>query len=135
VLAVRIAVLALGPLTCIGGDLDDPEYARARQVWVEDCADCHGLTGRADGQLAKTIVPPPPDFRDPCRKITDEWIARVILSGGASYGGSEAMRSHHELRQEPIVLEQLVDYVQALREPGPCAEVGDAHPEVVPEPD
>ena len=132
---IRIAIFALGPWTCLGGDLDDPKYTRAREVWVEDCADCHGLTGRADGQLAATIDPPPPDFRDPCRKITDEWIERVILSGGASYGGSEAMKAHHELHYEPDVLRQLVTYVQALREPGPCTDVGNSQDDIVPEPD
>ena len=116
------------------GDLDDVEYSRAREVWIEDCADCHGLTGQADGRLAAGIDPPPPDFRDPCRKVTDEWIARVILSGGASYGGSESMRAHHELQYEPVVLEQLVTFVQALRQPGPCTEVGDPQADIVPEP-
>lgn len=132
---IRVGILALGPWTCLVGDLDDVEYSRAREVWIDDCADCHGLTGRADGQLAAGIDPPPPDFRDPCRKITDEWIARVILSGGASYGGSEAMRGHHELQYEPVVLEQLVTFVQALREPTPCTEVGVPQADIVPEPD
>jgi mono/diheme cytochrome c family protein len=131
---IRIALIALGPLTCLGDDLDDAKYSRAREVWVEDCADCHGLTGRADGQLAAGLDPPAPDFRDPCRKITDEWIERVILSGGASYGGSAAMKAHHELRYDAVVLRQLVTYVQALREPGPCTEVGNPQDAVVPEP-
>jgi mono/diheme cytochrome c family protein len=131
--AALIALIALGPLTCLEGDPDDPTHARARAVWIEDCADCHGLTGLGDGQRASELDPPPPDFRDPCRKITDEWIERVILSGGASYGGSEAMRAHHELHHDREVLEQLVAYVQLLRDPGPCTERGDAHREVEPE--
>ena len=123
--------LALGPLTCLEGeDPDDPVFQRAKKVWVDDCAGCHGLTGDADGARAKELGVKVPNFRDPCRKVTDDWIERVILSGGASYGGSEEMKPHHELKQDPEVLKKLVTFVQALRTEGVCEEAGDDGPPV-----
>lgn len=121
--------LTLGPLTCLDVEnSDDPSVSKARRIWIDECADCHGLAGDGDGKLAATLTPRPPDFKDPCRKITDAWIERVILSGGASYGGSEAMRPHHQLEHEPEVLANLVTFVQALRDDTQCRAAGDRDP-------
>jgi hypothetical protein len=132
-LAGLAVAVALGPLTCLEGeDPGDPVFQRARALWVDDCAGCHGLTGNADGARTKELGVAVPSFREPCRKITDEWIERVILSGGSSYGGSEEMRSYHELKHDPEVLRKLVAFVQALRQEGPCEEEADAPPVEVP---
>lgn len=113
----------VGPLTCLEDpfeDDDDPVRRRARELWITDCADCHGLTGDGAGAAAERLPTRPPDFRDPCRKLSDAWVRRVIVSGGAEYRGSAEMKPHHELRHEPEVLEALVRHVQSLRVAGPC---------------
>ncbi|HLI26828.1 MAG TPA: c-type cytochrome [Chloroflexota bacterium] len=37
--------------------------ARGRALYAEHCAICHGVTGRGDGPLARTMVPRPADLR------------------------------------------------------------------------
>jgi high-affinity iron transporter len=41
-----------------------PDAARGARLYQENCAGCHGLTGRSDGPLAKTLDPPPIAFAD-----------------------------------------------------------------------
>lgn len=41
-----------------------PDLARARQLFADNCAACHGLNGRADGPQAQAMEPPPTDFTD-----------------------------------------------------------------------
>lgn len=99
---------------------DGTERRVAHELWIRECADCHGIVGGADGRLSEQLDPRPPDFGDPCRALTDEWIGRVIQDGGASWGGNAAMRSHHELGERAEVLQALVELVQGFRGTGPC---------------
>jgi len=118
---VALLGVALGPLTCLDGAVqEDESQAEPRALWLQECADCHGPTGDGDGTRSKSLARPAPSFRDPCRRVTDEWIERVILSGGASYGGSAEMRPYHELDHDPEMLRGLVTFVQAMRQDGAC---------------
>lgn len=120
-----LAALALEPDDgCLalfaGTPPSDAERRAAHELWIRECADCHGIVGAADGRRSESLAPGPPDFSDPCRPITDEWIARVILDGGASFHGNPAMRSHHELSEHAETLAALVELVQGFRGSGEC---------------
>lgn len=41
-----------------------PDLARAKTLYAEQCAACHGATGRGDGPAAKGMDPPPANFHD-----------------------------------------------------------------------
>lgn len=41
-----------------------PDLARGAALYVEQCAACHGASGRGDGPNAKTLNPPPVAFAD-----------------------------------------------------------------------
>jgi high-affinity iron transporter len=41
-----------------------PDIARAKQLYTENCASCHGETGRGDGMAAVGMEPAPTDFYD-----------------------------------------------------------------------
>jgi mono/diheme cytochrome c family protein len=70
-LAVGLAVLAVG--WAAGGAFaqsatgpapaDAASLARGQEIYGQLCAMCHGLQGRGDGPLARTMVPRPADFR------------------------------------------------------------------------
>jgi high-affinity iron transporter len=45
-----------------------PSLAGAEQLYAVSCAVCHGTTGDADTERARTLDPPPPRFRDPARR-------------------------------------------------------------------
>lgn len=118
-----LGLVIAGPMTCLdAGDTDDPVEREAVQIWIQDCGTCHGMAGDGQGVRAKELDAPPPDFSDPCRNLSPEWIERVILSGGESYRGSPAMRAHHELAHRREVLEKLVTHVHSLRREGECTE-------------
>jgi len=44
-----------------------PDLERARALYLENCAACHGESGRGDGPLARGMEPPPIDFHDLAR--------------------------------------------------------------------
>lgn len=44
-----------------------PDLAHGAQLFKENCAGCHGETGRSDGPAAKTLDPPPIAFADMTR--------------------------------------------------------------------
>ena len=41
----------------------EASLARGREIYASSCAICHGVQGRGDGPLARTMVPRPADFR------------------------------------------------------------------------
>src|SRR4051794_8657197 len=45
------------------GPSDAASLARGQEIYGQQCAMCHGLQGRGDGPLARTMVPRPADFR------------------------------------------------------------------------
>jgi mono/diheme cytochrome c family protein len=42
---------------------DAASMARGQEIYAQYCAICHGLQGRGDGPLARTLVPRPADLR------------------------------------------------------------------------
>jgi mono/diheme cytochrome c family protein len=42
---------------------DAGSIARGQEIYGQMCAVCHGVQGRGDGPLARTMVPRPADFR------------------------------------------------------------------------
>src|SRR5262249_45483218 len=42
---------------------DATSLARGQEIYGQMCALCHGVQGRGDGPLARTMVPRPADFR------------------------------------------------------------------------
>ena len=45
--------------------LKPPLLKRAKKLYKENCAECHGVDGRANTTRAKELKPPPSNFRDP----------------------------------------------------------------------
>ena len=73
-----------------------PSVSHGRFVYLANgCATCHGPDGHGDGPVAKTLVPPPRDFRSAAyRGGTDAAsIARTISEG--VYGGGSMPRFAH----------------------------------------
>jgi mono/diheme cytochrome c family protein len=42
---------------------DAASRARGQEIYAQMCAVCHGVQGRGDGPLSRTMVPRPSDFR------------------------------------------------------------------------
>ncbi len=61
----------------------EPNLSTARQIYAEECAQCHGEHGRGDGPEARTHIPLPADLTDAKRMatVTDGEIFYQITEG------------------------------------------------------
>jgi high-affinity iron transporter len=55
--------------------------ARGRDVYLANCAACHGTTGAGDGLTAAGLVPGPGDLASSVPTLTDGELAYLIASG------------------------------------------------------
>jgi mono/diheme cytochrome c family protein len=70
------------------------EITRGEQVYDSLCLSCHGVYGRGDGPLAKTLPTPPRDLLAPPyqQQMTDEALFQIISEGkGAMPGSAEVL--------------------------------------------
>jgi ABC-type multidrug transport system ATPase subunit/ABC-type transport system involved in multi-copper enzyme maturation permease subunit/mono/diheme cytochrome c family protein len=82
-------------------------------VYVQNCAPCHGETGKGDGTAAASLDPKPRDHtnRAYMDTLTDASIAEVVKVGGALRGFPN-MPSHPHIGGDDMVA--LVAYVRSL---------------------
>lgn len=75
-----------------------PDSVRARRLFAENCASCHGAEGRGDGIAARGMEPPPTDFHD-----AERWGQRTLyglystITGGVD---DTRMRAFDELSED-----------------------------------
>lgn len=55
--------------------------ARGRELYGQNCASCHGVTGRGDGPRAKELTIPPADFKQHVPYHSDKFFFDVITRG------------------------------------------------------
>jgi high-affinity iron transporter len=113
-------ILAVGILTAACQDNQAQQIAadveRGRQVYAANgCGTCHGMHGAGDGPIARTLTPPPRDFRDAAafKNGTDPAsIANTIATGLTRDGGQ--MQSYFHLSDRERY--QLARFVMSLRD-------------------
>jgi mono/diheme cytochrome c family protein len=82
-------------------------------VYERDCAQCHGATGKGDGEEAGYLNPTPKDFRSGIlEKRSDDFLAAVVARGGPAKGLSEAMPAFPKLSKAE--LDAVIAYVRQL---------------------
>ena len=84
----------------------------AKGVYDDNCAGCHGPSGKGDGPAGKMLQPPPQDFATALKGKTDDYIKKVIKEGGAANGKSASMPPAADLTDDQ--LKSLVDYIKHL---------------------
>jgi mono/diheme cytochrome c family protein len=90
-----------------------PTLAHAQQpkeIYIQRCAACHGDKGHGDGPAGKYLQPPPADLATALKGKGDDWIAKVIKSGGASVGISSTMMPNPNLSDAQV--NGLVAYIK-----------------------
>ena len=106
--------------------VDKPGYDRlhlalGRDVYVAQCAGCHGTTGDGKGPAAVHLNPPPRDYRNGVFKFTSTPRGskprrddlRRIVTYGAKGTSMPAFRFMPEIEREAVI-----DYVQTLASRG-----------------
>jgi len=83
--------------------------------FIANCSPCHGETGKGDGPLADTLGEgvKPRDLSDAnlLSVRTDEFLFKVIRSGGVAVGFSESMPSWKETFTDAEI-KQIIQYVR-----------------------
>ena len=112
-----LMVAAVGLAACNSGAAQPavPEETGAQMYATNGCGTCHGQSGKGDGPIAKTLHPPPRDFRDAAafkngRDVAS--IAQTIATGLTRDGGQ--MQSYKFLSQHDR--ERLAEFVISLRD-------------------
>jgi mono/diheme cytochrome c family protein len=90
---------------------DKATIAAGIEVFQENCALCHGETGRGDGEGAKDLDPRPADLMMMMgmRMSTDAYLLWTITEGGEAIGTD--MPTFHEVLSE----QEIWQVVRALR--------------------
>jgi len=103
------------------GSADAPDMApeamqKARKLYAERCASCHGEKGNGDGPGAFAIKPKPRDYTDSewQRTVTDADLAKAIVKGGVAVGKSYMMPANYDLRSKPELTAALVALVRSF---------------------
>jgi hypothetical protein len=93
--------------------VSDPKN-KAQEILKLRCAACHGERGKGDGPAAVALTPKPRDWTDAAwnKTVTDERLAKVIVSGGQAVGLSPLMTPNPDLANEPAVVNELVRLVR-----------------------
>jgi mono/diheme cytochrome c family protein len=91
--------------------------AMAKTKWDTLCATCHGKIGRGDGPasaaLAAGLLRDDSDLAWQ-KSVTDEYLAVVIVEGGAAVGKSPLMPPSPDLDGRPEVVSGLVAIVRSF---------------------
>ncbi len=90
---------------------------QAASIYSMRCAACHGQSGKGDGNLAAALNPKPRDLTTAKWQdsVTDEYIEKIILSGGSAVGKSMMMPGNPDLASKPEVVGQLRAIVRGMR--------------------
>jgi mono/diheme cytochrome c family protein len=88
--------------------------AKARDIFTERCATCHGADGRGNGPAAANLKPKPIDFHSQNwqKSVTDDSITKAIVFGGRSVGKSGQMAPNPDLENEPEIVAALVEKIR-----------------------
>jgi hypothetical protein len=95
---------------------ENPGDREAMQLFMTQCANCHGTEGMGNGPASVALNPKPRNYTDPAwqASVTDDEIKKIILEGGAAVGKSSSMMSFSMLKEQPEVLEALVRIVRGF---------------------
>ena len=80
------------------------------------CATCHGQSGKGDAPAAANFPVKPRDYSDKewQATVTDEYLAKAIVEGGAAVGKSPLMPASPDLKDKPEVLAALVAKIRGF---------------------
>jgi mono/diheme cytochrome c family protein len=93
-----------------------PGMKKAEAMFASVCATCHGIDGTGHGPAAPNLTPPPRNYTDKNWQsaITDDQIKKTILLGGAGVGKSPMMPAQPQLKDQPEVLDGLVQIIRGF---------------------
>jgi mono/diheme cytochrome c family protein len=114
-LAVAVGLLGPGPSVGVAADAGGPSGASGKQVYEQQCAKCHGTSGKGDGPMGAALQPKPTDFTN--GKVmagkTEAQIEAVVRDGGAAHGLSKEMPTFQSVLT-PAQIKAVSTYVESF---------------------
>ena len=94
--ALLLAVSCGGDATQAEITVSAEAMAEAEAYFTQTCVTCHGTLGKGDGAAAVALDPKPADFTNAewQSSVTDEHIAKIIVSGGTAVGNGTLLNDH-----------------------------------------
>ncbi|HUS33139.1 MAG TPA: cytochrome c [Kofleriaceae bacterium] len=91
---------------------------QAHKMFETVCAMCHGTDGTGRGPAAENLNPKPRNYTDPAwqASVTDDEIRKTILLGGQATGKSASMPGQPQLKDQPEVLDGLVQIIRGFKQ-------------------
>lgn len=78
--------------------------AEGKQIYMDNCATCHGDSGKGDGPGGASLKIKPADLSEPAANDPDDFLIWLISEGGAAAGKSPDMPVWKEtLSQDEIM--------------------------------
>lgn len=90
------------------------EPSAAEKMFMTVCATCHGADGSGNGPVAESLNPRPRNYTDKAwqASVTDDDLKKIIVQGGHAVGKSPMMPANPGLKDQPEVLEGLVQIIR-----------------------
>lgn len=83
-----------------------------KKIYLESCQNCHGPTGKGDGDMAAYLTPPPANLTARAtQEKTDVQLRKIILEGRPG----TAMTGYEGAFEEPQVSD-LIAYIRSLKQ-------------------
>lgn len=129
-----VAVTALALLPACGGDdnMDSPatgsggaassikisaaDRKEGETLFTTLCVTCHGTSGQGDGPGSAALDPKPRNYTDKAwqASVTDDYLRKIIVLGGAGVGKSPMMPANPQLRDKQGVVQALVERIRTF---------------------
>lgn len=95
------SVMLLGLFAALAPDIfaASPQAYEGRRLYVSYCQLCHGVDGKGDGPLAKTMKISPADLRTTVRSRSDTILTKIITGEGRQ---TITGRNRHNLLSEAM---------------------------------
>ncbi|HEX7228498.1 MAG TPA: cytochrome c [Candidatus Binatia bacterium] len=115
-IALRILFAAGALLLCCSNSFAD--IAQGKRIYRENCAPCHGESGKGDGVGARSLPVRPADHTNPAVMSwrSDAFLRDVIAKGGKAMGLSSFMPAWQGIFKDKEI-EDLVVYIRSLTLP------------------
>ncbi|GBF50803.1 lipoprotein [Leptospira ryugenii] len=90
----------------------DPEIAKGEEIFLQNCASCHGEKGAGDGAAAAALNPKPRNFKAPA----NEWkngntVAAITKTLNEGIKGSPMVAYKHLGNENIALLAKYVEYL------------------------
>lgn len=92
---------------------DSAAVTAGQELYVANCAGCHGESAQGDGAAGQALDPRPANLVTTAQQAEDQYIYWVIHEGGAAAGLSSSMIAYEGVLTDDQIW-QITSYIESL---------------------